>query len=264
MALKAILNSLEGLAPELAEHYTEEGGRFVLAVSAAEGYALENVAGLKSSLAKERENVKKMAAASKAYEGLDPAEAREAIAKVGEMADYTPEEKVREIVAAKEKQLAAKHGAELEKVAAEEAAIKSQLENNLVKAAAVEALNAHSGNVELLLPHVMQKARMVKGTEGKYIAEVIDANGTPRVTMAAGSTAPMGIEELVTEMRENAAYAPAFAGSGATGSGAASSTAAGGSTGGRFTISQDEARNPETYRAARAAAEKAGSTLEIT
>ena len=161
MSLKAIVSSLEGLPSEVASHYREANGSYVLDIESAGGFALEDVAGLKSSLAKERENVKKLATAAKPYEGLDAMEAREAMQKVGQMANWTPEEKVQEQMAAKEKQLLAKHLAEVEKVKGEYTNMRGQLENHLVKAAAVTAITDNSGDVELLLPHVTNKIKMV-------------------------------------------------------------------------------------------------------
>ena len=92
---------------------------------------------------------------------------------------------------------------------------------------------------------------------------MIDENGTPRVTMVAGSTDPMGITELVKSMRASESYAKAFSGSGATGSGTTTG-ATGGSPGKGFSLTESEARNPATYRAAKEVAEKAGSSLQIT
>jgi hypothetical protein len=60
--------------------------------------------------------------------------------------------------------------------------------------------------------------RVVKDpATGKYVAKVVDAKGNDRI--ADGQATPMTIPQLVAEMSESSAYAPAFKGSGASGSG---------------------------------------------
>jgi len=261
MALRAIIDDLDGLSAELAELYTPHGDKFILAIESVDGYALEDVGGLKSSLAKERSNARKANEKLAAFGDIDPTAAAEALTKVGEMANWTPDEKVREQIQAREKQLVEKHAKDLEKLNGEMGDVRSQLEGQLIKAAAVQAVAEHGGSVELLMPHIERQTKL-EMVNGKYVAQVIDENGVPRVSMKPGSVDGMSIGELVESMRDMDAFAPAFAGSGASGSGSAGSNAAGSS--GKFSLSFDEAHDPQRYRDAKAAAEKAGGELQIS
>ena len=127
MALKAVLDNLDGLDEGVASLYSEVEGRFVLAVEPVDGFSLENVSGLKSSLMKERQNAKTVTAKLQAFGEMDAEDARNAMEKFGEMSNWTPEDKVREQIAEREKQLVRKHGNEMEKVSGEVSTIRGQL-----------------------------------------------------------------------------------------------------------------------------------------
>ena len=262
MALKAIIDSLDGVPEGVAAHYTEKDGKFILGVDPVDGFALEDISGLKSSLAKERKNVKDLNAKDSAFGDLDPEIAKDAIGMVDEMATWTPDEKVREQILAKEKQLITKHAKEMEGLNASTEMIRTQLEDQLIKVAAVEAITEAGGNVALLLPHIEGQTRM-EMVDGKYVAQVIDENGSPRVSMKAGSVDGMTIGELVSNLRDSDSYSPAFAGSGASGSGAAGSSSTGSGASGSYKLTWEEAHDPNAYRAAKEAAKSAGSTVEV-
>lgn len=263
MKLKAVLTSLEDLSDELKALYEEKDGKFYLQVEPVEGWSLEDVQGLKSSLAKERENVGKLEADLKKFEDIDPKKARDALSKVEEMAGWTPEEKVREQIEAREKKLVEKHSRELEERDSKVSTLTTQLEKHLVESAATAALTKHKGNVELLLPHVRSQVRVEADKEGNFTARVVGPDGTPRLSPKQGSTDQMSIDELVETMREMPTYAAAFEGTGASGSGAGGSTGRSGSQSGPHRISYKDAKEPRKYRAAKERAEKAGATLEV-
>jgi hypothetical protein len=258
MALNAILDSLDGLSEDLASAYTEKDGRFYLDVTPVDGFSLEDVAGLKSSLAKERTNARSL---SKQYEGIDAEAARDALSRFEEIANWTPDEKIAEQMAAREKQLHGKHQGEMARIMGESGDMRAQLEQHLVKSVAMQALQSAGGNADLLMPHIMGQTRM-ELVDGKFVAQVVDDKGVPRVSMKQGSTDNMGIAELVESMRNAESFSPAFAGSGATGSGSAGSASAG-RGGSGMKLSWEDAHDPAKYRAARDAAEKAGRTLQV-
>ena len=57
--LKAMLDSLEGISDGDKGHYVEKDGKFFLDVGPVGGWALEDVAGLKTALGTERDSTKK-------------------------------------------------------------------------------------------------------------------------------------------------------------------------------------------------------------
>jgi len=267
MALAAIINAevLNGLSADVKKEYKKrDDGTFILDVTPIGDFALEDVKGLKSALSSERTAKEEATKKVKAFEGLDADKARSALQKVEDMANWKPEEKVKEQIEAIKKQLVEKHQGEL---GARETSIKtmtSQLEKVMVEASAIKALAEHKGSTTLLLPHVKSATRMRQTDKGEYIVEVVDANGQVRISPAAGSTAPMTIAELVAEMKNNNTYSPAFEGTGASGSGANGGTGGpGGGKGGTHVISEADAKNVTKYRAAKDAAQKAGCQLEI-
>ncbi len=221
MALKAIIESLEGLSEEIKKEYKErDDGKYQLDVTSVDGLELAEVSKLQSALSKERENNRKTSEQLKNFENLDPEKAREAIQKVEEMASWTPEQKVKEQIEAVKSQLVDAHGKEKKQLENKITALTKSLEEAMIVSVASQALAEHKGSVKLLMPHIRQQTRL-REVDGKHVVEVVDESGNPRLT---GTDAhPMGIGELVSEMKTQNDFASAFEGTGATGSGATGS-----------------------------------------
>lgn len=235
MALKAIVESLDGLSDEVRALYAPGAkdpdgkfdltDKFLLQVEAVDGFTLEPVAALKKALGQERENHKQLKAQLAEYEDIDIAQAREALQKVDEMKNWKPDDKIREQIEQREQQLLEKHKKDMAERDAVINSQKAEIEDLLIVSQASESINKHKGNVEVLLPHVKMRTRIEKDAQGKSLVRIIDpADGTVRMTMKTGSTEMMGIDELVEEMKASNTFASCFEGSGATGSGATGTT----------------------------------------
>ena len=218
MALKLVLDSLDGVAEDVAKEYEEKDGKFVLQTEAAGGLAVEDVTGLKNALSAERKSVTDLKKALKSFDGIeDPKAALKAIKKVEEMADWDPDKATAERVEALKAQLVKAHQAELKAANDKAERMESQLKGVLVESAAIDALTKEGGRVGLMLPHVLNRVTM-READGKYIAEVLDENGNPAIGDGQGN--PMTIPQLVTSMKGTDDYAAAFDGTGQSGTGA--------------------------------------------
>ncbi len=126
-----------------------------------------------------------------------------------------------------EKQLKEQHAKELDTEKSKGEKLTRSLENYLVRAAATKAIADAEGAVDLLLPHVIDRLRVMENDDGHF-ARVVDAAGQPVVQDAQGT--PMTIDTLVTgEMKEK--FPSAFKGTGATGGGAPITGSGGAATG---------------------------------
>lgn len=223
MALKAIVESLDSLPEGIREHYTEQDGKFVLGVEAVNGYALEDVSGLKSAFSKEMEARKTLEKVASKWKDLDPDKAREALAKWDEFSTIDPKKEADKIAQAKVdaivKQLNEKHAAEIGAAEDVKKRYYAQLESVMRDSAIKDAIAEAKGNPKVLLPHIRAATRM-KETENGFAVEVIGQDGTPRISPASGSTAPMTIKELVAEFRQDPDFGMNFEASGNSGSGA--------------------------------------------
>jgi hypothetical protein len=244
MALKAVVESLDGLSDEIKALYKEAGdGKFFLQVQPAEGYGLEDVTKLKSTIQALRKNNNdaRKAIAPFTVDGSTPKgerpgewellsgdDVREGLRIQGEMENWDPEKKADEKFGSLKRQLEEKHAKEIN---GREAKIKSmlrQLEKTMIDAAAIKAISEKTkipGAVELLLPHVRNQARL-REVDGKFrvgVLDPIDPDGAFRPTLKEG-TGDMSISELVDEMSANPTYAAVFSGTGAAGSGASGGT----------------------------------------
>jgi hypothetical protein len=230
-------------------HYQLDGDRYFLQVApvtieAADGdkatFAVENIAGLRSSLGKLKEETKqlkaKVAEYEKTYEGLDPEEARTAIAKVKDLGDAGSDEDRKQEIEAFKASVEAQYKKQLTTVETQAKTAKEQadryaahIRRSVVRTAAIAAIQAERGSVELLLPHVESRCRIVSDPDDPdnpdlYAVEVVDSKGQPRYSTKQGSTGSMTPAEYVSELKSTDTFAPAFEGARAAGSGASGSS----------------------------------------
>lgn len=230
MALKAMVKTLDGLPDAVKPLYRRDGegdkAVFVLDVEPADGFALENVAALKATVLKTREERDTL---SDAFKGLDAAKARDALAKVEAMKNWTPEEKVAGMIEARTKELAAAKDAELGTVKQQLQALETRYRAVRVDAALTEAAR----KAKFVAPHLASKLfgervglnealePVVLGTDGKPVTQVNND----------GSVRPVTIDEFVASMARHDDYKDLVAGNNATGTQGTRHGASGSQTG---------------------------------
>jgi hypothetical protein len=227
--MKAILTSLDGLPADTQKEYSQitdgvHKGKYMLKVEAADGFALDDIEGLKNTVSATRAERDRLATQ---FKDIDPVKAREALAKLEEIKKWTPDDKTKELVEGTKKQLAEKFTAELTDKEKALAQRDNQIAELLIVSAATSAAASLKGNVKLLLPHIKSQCRVVM-KDGVPVAQVIGENGNPRLSLKAGSTAEMTVPEFVESLRDNPDFAVCFAGSGSKGSGGHKGSAADG------------------------------------
>lgn len=248
--LKLVLDKLDEVAEPLRAAYTERDGKFYLDAD------VPDTDSLKGALDKERRGRSDLEKKLKAFGEFTPEQVADLVKK--------HEEEERRKAEGKGEwdklkvQLVEQHN----KVLGEEKTKRERLEGTIrtlvAENVARRELEAAGGVVDLLLPHVMKQVKVDIEESGEARAVVVDAKGTPRIGDGQGNT--LSISALVGEMKKDKTYAPAFSGSGASGSGAPPS----GGKAAPHLISQADARDVNKYRAAKAAAEKAGVELQYS
>lgn len=202
MALKAILESLDGLPDAVKSEYKKgDDGKFHLDVEGIDDHpgvgALKRAKDYEKS---ERQKVVKQLGDLQAQ--LDAlTEERDGILKgaipKGDVEKL--ENSYKEKLAKREKELSDQIGA-----------LTGNLQTMLVDNVAQSMASKISKAPELILPHI--KARLkAEFNEGKAVTRVLDKDGNPSA---------FGIEDLQKEMVANPAFAPIIIGSKASGSGA--------------------------------------------
>lgn len=223
MALQAIVDSIDSIPQPLREHYAEKDGKFYLGVTPVNGYALEDVTGLKTALGKERSGREALEKASLKFKDIDPDAARDAIAKLAELSEIDPKKEADKLAQTKfdglKTQLEGKHAGEIKAREERIAKLAKNVSSLLIDSAATAALAEAKGSVDLLLPHIRAASRVKEGDDG-FSVEIVGADGNARISTAAGNTGPMTIKELIAEMKSSEAFGRAFEASGASGSGA--------------------------------------------
>lgn len=210
-AIPFVADSLDAIPEAQRSLYKADGDKFRLDL---DGY--EDPAGLKSALDKERKAAKDAIGMAKAWKELGK----------------TPEE-IQELLAAQDQaerdklvkggewdklkgQMTEQHQAELAKREEALKGMRGHLEKHLVDAGGVAAIAAAEGNVELLLPHVKSRVKVIE-ENGDYAVRVVDAAGNPRVNVSGEF---LSMSDLVGEMRQNPVFAAAFMAPNASGGGA--------------------------------------------
>lgn len=224
MALKARITAAEyqALAEALRKEYKADGDAFIIDVVAAEGYDLQNIAGLTSALSKLKGENSAQKAQLKAFEvdgeALDPVAAAKALKRVTELEALDPKKLAEEQVKSALEQAKVGFQKELGAVKARAELLEGNLRGVMVDQVATAALAAKGGNVKLLLPHVRSALKMVE-EDGKFKVKVLGADGNPRIVVANGSAVDMTIEDLVGEMAGSQDFGAAFSAKGAPGPG---------------------------------------------
>ena len=225
MALKPFYENSEAVPAELAEHYVEaEDGKYSLAVEQVDGYSLENVAGLKSTLGKLKERSQQAENALRPYAELG----KDAQTLASDLSDL---ESLREAQGNESEQVTAlknsmealkvQSKAELEKQIAPYAekldARTNQLKELTIANELRKAIVEAGGNPHLLVPALISSVKAEESDDGRINPVVVDTEGTPRVVGA--DLAPMSFNDLVDEIKQRPEYQPAFEASGASGGG---------------------------------------------
>lgn len=231
MALRVKLTKQErdALPAHLQTEYVEKNGMFYIDFVPVDGWSLEDVTGLRNALGAERAKATDLETKLQAVKDIDPAKARDALSKVDEMSKWTPEQKVQELIAAREAQLSGKHGTEKTQLESELKVLRAQLDEHLVSNTLLLAMEGKAKSKKALLANLLPHVRVDKNPAGLLVAVVIDPKtGHPRVTTRSGSNENMSISELVDEGRKDPELAPLYIGSGSSGSGAPSGGGGGG------------------------------------
>lgn len=221
MAFRIVADSLADLPEGLRAAAKQAGDKFQVE-TLPEGWNLEDVGALKKALSEERTTLKSVQKTLAQYEGIDDAAAaREALLamKAGKLKSSAELDEFR-------KTLEAKVAADLAKKDSTVTALTQQLREQLVEGEAMKAIAASGGNPKLLLPIVRAAVKAELGADGKFAVTLHDEQGKELVSKVDGSTKPMTLPEFVSQLRTQAEFKAAFAGSGVGGSNA-SSTAGG-------------------------------------
>jgi len=237
---KAIINQEEfdNLDEGIRSNYAAlkgEEGLFVFQVEPVsingKNFALENIAGLKSSLTQQTQWARQLEAKLKLFEGLDPDEAKLAIEKLSEIAeggDRDDKEKFQQALEAAKAQIEQRYKSENEKIKKVTADTEEELKKFKVKyekyrlndelrsAALAEGADPEKLD-ELLMPRLKTEARLVVEGERESV-QFVDAGGNILITAEGTSTDPMSARERVRALKAGAA-AVCFKATDASGSG---------------------------------------------
>lgn len=262
MALKAYLTEEDHgkLDDASRKLYVQAGDGYRLDVESVDGWRLENVDALVSGKARLKKDYDDLREKAKAFDGLDPAEARAALDKLKALGDG--ESKTSEKLEAVRRQLLEEFEKKEQGYVAQTQAIESQLQRHLIEAAASQALAKHKGDAALLMPHIAASVRAVKNEKGQYVLRVVAPDGETMTSKLSGRAGEdMTVDELVSgEYKQR--FPAAFEGTGSSGSGATGSGRSSGGAG-RFTITREQARDPMAYQAVKAQAIAAGQQVAI-
>jgi hypothetical protein len=238
VALKAKLESLDGVGEAERKHYVERDGAFYLDVPDAEDVF---AAGLKRTNLKLLAERKSLVDKVKGYEdlGADIPTLKSLVEAANDplngLDPTKTQAEIRTQVETRVKQMADGHAKEKEKLLGALSKKDQALFRFLAETKAMEAIGKHNGVPELLKPHVVSALKVVENGES-YDVQVIGPDGNPRYDAASGGL--LTVDALVAEMAGRDAFKPAFRAPPASGTGGNNQQRQG--TGGARTIAGND------------------------
>lgn len=226
MSLKAIVDEV----PEgLADHYTKRAdGKFQLAVDPVDGFALEDVSGLRRALEDHKEKSRTLVEKLKVFDGLSADDVHEKLAELDDLRkvanaggdDKAVEARIDAAAAAVRRGYQSK----LKTAEARSAELLAEVDKLRRQRSVQDAITEAGGIPELLSPHVLGRTKMVEN-DGKFGVCVIDDDGSVMRNSTGDALTPA---DFVAQLKQNPAFAPAFKASGASGTGKAPSQSSNG------------------------------------
>ncbi len=212
MALKAILESLEGLPPQVAALYREgtgeQEGVYVLDVEAVDGWDIANVANATTGLSEAR---KKLRAAEKAARDrqTELEKLQQRAAELEEALEANPDAKDRKALEAKleanlRKQFEAKQRELAESLEKTSGALKGKserLQKLLIDQAIADASNGRFQFSQKVMGHALRgRMRIETDDEGNESVVIIDSNGEPMVGKGGRAAT---VEDLIEDFAKD-------------------------------------------------------------
>ena len=245
MALKSILESLDGLSEDVKKEYTEKDGKFYLDIEGLDEHP--GVGALKR--AKDHEKTLRQKAEEKATSLEDQLTAKDNEIE-GLRTGAVPKDDVNALKTSYEQKLSGKETEFNEKYGK----LNSLVEKHMLDGKALELATEISTVPALLVPHIRGRLKLEE-VNGELSVSVLDATGKP-------SAASM--DDLRKELLSNKNFAPILIGSKASGGGANGGSGGGGASKKLSEMNEAERiafakENPEGFRTALAAQQKAAA-----
>lgn len=221
MALKALIKNLDEVDESLHGEYRalpdDEG--FVLDVTEVNGFAMENIGGLRTTLQTQKTAIQSNKDRLSLWGDLDPKVVKGQLVQLADFEAADPDAEVSEKV----KTALKSHTTQFEtELAGKDSSIKElnkAVEEYLVDATASTALAEAKGEAKLLLPHIKTQCKVVRLEDGTRAVQVLDHNGNARIAISDGQTRDFTISDLVEEMRADDTFGLAFEAQGKSGQG---------------------------------------------
>lgn len=234
MPLKLHLDSLDGLPEPISKEYAPYSGndaalkgKYVLNLEASsDGYSFENVGALKRALAEEKENRRKHAERLKKFSKedgttLEPEDVLQALARLERIdsGDLSADERVKARIEAITRQLEEKHSKTAAKLTEERNTLSARLHKEIKGTAIAEAIAATGGIPKALKPLINTMVDIRFAEDGSHQLIVLDEQGQPRISPAAGNQGYMTLKELLEELKKDPDLRGNFVGVEASGGG---------------------------------------------
>lgn len=209
--MKLILKSLEGLPEELAKLCAKEGEAHVFDLDAYTGP-------LKAALGREREAVQNLEQKVAAFKDIDPSKARDALSKVEKMKDWTPEDKLKEQIEAKTREIAAAKDAEIAKLKGSADLYRKGYEGLTLDREIEEALTEHKFLAPKLSARLFRDSVRMVEKDGRLVTEVVGGDGKPLTRMdTQGNLLKVSVKEFIADQAKRPEFAELIRGNQATG-----------------------------------------------
>lgn len=224
MTLDYRRESLDGLTDAEKSHYTQKDGMFYLSINDEGDTRTQGLIVSKNQALAEK---KALEAKLKAYDGIDPEDARNGIARIASLSEELKQAKASGKSAADIEQIKRDLKTEYDKQLAEKEStianlqntFKTQTKDEVIKAA-LRKNGVREQAVDIVSSYLHSRVDVVEGDTGGYSVRIKKSNGDGFEVSTKDGSVFKTVEELVSDMKEDKSFSFVFDGTKASGSGA--------------------------------------------
>lgn len=196
--LRARVSDINDIDEGLRDHYKQEGEGWILDVEANEGFALENIQGLRNALQAERNETKKLKTNLSQFEGISPEDVSNF--KQNSTKQQSSDEELNKLKSTYHKKLN-----DLQ----DELSKKDKVMNDYLLNSEINRVLSNASLVDngaaLLRPHIQSSLRVIDGQ-----VTPVDKDGNPMISNKMNNVGNMSLDEFVEGMKSNKVYSGLF------------------------------------------------------
>lgn len=208
--MKAFVKNLENVPEQYRDLYKQVEGGWLLQVESSEGYALENVTGLKNTILTKNQEIQKLKDKAAENADLDIEQLKKDSAKWQEIKDLDPDEqaakKVRQAIKTRDEE----HSRVIAKRDEREGKLMDKLKSTGLESIKTAIAKA-GGRPEWAMDYLKKAVKIELNDDLEVVTTFVEEDGvTPMVDFENGREISVGVDRFVEKMQNSDTYGGIF------------------------------------------------------